>query len=416
MQKLKGLIDKLNAASKAYYEGKEAMSDKEFDDLYSKLVELEKSSGVVLPNSPTRRIGFDAVSPLPKVKHEFRALSLESTKCPKSLAAWLGDNRGILSWKYDGLTVILTYEDGKLVRAATRGNGEVGEDIFHNAFYFTNVPYSIDDKRRIIVRGEAVVSFDIFKQINETLPPEKQYKNPRSMAAGAVRYLNANMSAPFKIHYIPFSLVNAQALGFTRVSDSLAYLSAIGLEPVSWVIVDGEVLPAAIEQHENEVESLPYATDGLVVVFDELSLHNQFGETSKFPRYAKAFKWRDILRTSILRGVEWSVSKNGLISPIAIFDPVELEGTTVKRASLHNLRIMSDLGLGIGDQITVYKANMMIPQVCESIEKSGGIDIPTACPVCSAPAKRRLGVNGVSEFLYCINAECPARKPEKEAQ
>jgi len=404
---LEELIDKLNMASKAYYSGaKEIMSDKKFDRLYEELKKLEQVSGIILPNSPTQRVGYKVMSELSKITHEYPSLSLDKTKEHNVMAEWLGAQVGVLSWKCDGLTIILTYNNGKLVRASTRGNGCIGEDITHNAVYFKGVPRHIDDKRHIVIRGEAVIPYEIFRNINDTLPGDKQYKNPRSMASGVTRLLDSKKSSSYGITFIPFDLVNATELGCVHMAEGLNFIFNLGMKPVDWVLVNSKNLVETIDEKKEAAKTLPYPTDGLVVVYDDLSLCNHLGSTSKYPRYAKAFKWPDKLETTVLRSIEWSRAESGLISPIAIFDPVELEGTVVKRASVHNLSIIRELGLGIGDHIKVYKANMIIPQIFEDIEKSNNIQIPTVCPVCGSIIERRIGVNGKSEFLYCMNDSC----------
>jgi len=408
------LIEKLNAASRAYYSGTgEIMSDKEFDTLYDELKKLEHETGIVLPNSPTRNVGYEVVSSLSKTQHEYPSLSLDKTKDRDDMVRWLGDHQGVLSWKLDGLTVILTYDNGKLVKAATRGDGNIGENIIHNALYFKGVPHRIEDKRHIVIRGEAVIQHDTFERINESLPGDKQYKNPRSMVSGATRLLDSKKSSTYEIIFIPFDLVNARELGFDCVVESLMHISSIGMTPVDWTPVRDKDISEIIDLKEQEVKFFPYSTDGLVIVFDDLSICEKLGATGKHPRYAKAFKWPDTLKTTVLRGVDWSVAKSGLISPVAIFDPVELEGTTVRRAGLHNLSIMQELGLGIGDHIKVYKANMIIPQIYEDVEKTTNIPIPTVCPACGSEIERRIGANGRSEFLYCINKSCSAKGENK---
>lgn len=412
---LEELVDKLNSASKAYYSGtKEIMSDKEFDQLYDKLKKLEQTTGTVLPNSPTQQVGYKVMSDLSKVKHEYPSLSLDKTKERAVMLDWLGAQIGVLSWKCDGLTIILTYENGRLIRAATRGDGNIGEDITHNAVHFKNIPLCINDKRHIVIRGEAVVPYKTFKAINSKLLGDKQYKNPRNMASGATRLLDSKKSSAFGITFIPFDLVNARELGCLRMSEGLRFIADLGLKPVDWVFVNSKNLISIIDEKEKAAKELSFPTDGLVIVYDDLSICNDLGSTSKYPRYAKAFKWPDKLKTTILRRIDWSRAETGLISPIAVFDPVELEGTVVKRASVHNLSIMRELGLGIGDHIKVYKANMIIPQIFEDVEKSNDIPIPDTCPICGLTLERRIGVNGKSEFLYCTNDSCLTERRKNE--
>lgn len=414
MEILKKLIKELNEASQAYYGGGgEIMSDKEFDALYDKLQKLEHKTGIILPNSPTQKVGYKVMSVLSKTRHEYPSLSLDKTKDRDDMVKWLGDQIGVLSWKLDGLTIILTYDNGRLVKAETRGDGNIGEDIIHNALYFNGIPHQISDRRHIVIRGEGVVYYDTFKRINDTLPGEKQYKNPRSMASGATRLLDSRKSSTYSVSFIPFDLVNARELGFNHVVESMMFITSIGMKPVDWISVNRRDIISTINLREQEAKSLPYPTDGLVIIYDDLSLCDNLGSTSKYPRYAKAFKWQDKLETTVLRGIEWSRAESGLISPVAIFDPVNLEGTVVKRASVHNLSIMRELGLGIGDHIKVYKANMIIPQIFEDVEKSNDVPIPITCPKCGLILERRIGVNGKSEFLYCTNGSCLNERREK---
>lgn len=412
---LEELVGKLNAASTAYYSGaKELMSDKEFDYLYDELKKLEQVTGKILPSSPTQQVGYTVMSDLSKVKHEYPSLSLDKTKERTVMDEWLGTQVGVLSWKCDGLTIILTYDNGNLIRAATRGNGDIGEDITHNAIHFKNVPLRINDKRHIVIRGEAVIPYKTFESINKELPGDKQYKNPRNMASGTTRLLDSKKSSTFGITFIPFDLVNARELGCLRMSEGLKFIDGLGLKPVDWICVNSKNIIDIIDEKEKAAKELPFPTDGLVIVYDDLSICNELGSTSKHPRYAKAFKWPDELKTTILRNIDWSKAETGLISPVAVFDPIELEGTIVKRASVHNISILRELGLGIGDHIKVYKANMIIPQIFEDIEKSNNVPIPTNCPICGSTLERRIGVNGKSEFLYCTNDSCLNERRKNE--
>lgn len=403
------LIDVLIKASKDYYNGNETMSDKEYDTLYDKLERMERDSNIVLPNSPTVNVGYESGTPLVKVMHEYPSLSLNKTKDRDILGEWLGNHEGVLSWKCDGLTIILTYDNGKLVRAATRGNGNIGEDVTRNAVNFANVPLRINDRRHIVIRGEAVMPYAAFESINDTLPPDKRYRNPRNMAAGAAKVLDPKKTATYGVRFIPFDVANAMELGITKLSQALAFVKSLGLEPVEWTIVDVNSILQIVDQKEKLVKTLPYPTDGLVIAYDDLNIHQDLGSTSKYPRYAIALKWQDELKTTILRGVDWSVAKSGLISPVAIFDPIELEGSTVRRAGLHNITIAKELGLGIGDRIRVYKANMIIPQIYDDLDKTNNIDIPTKCPICGHVVEQRIGVNNKSVFLHCPNEACPVK-------
>ena len=411
LSEMKTIIKSLAKAAEAYYSGQEAiMSDKEYDDLSTKLEALERSTGLTMDNSPSVNVGYDICSPLRKVTHEYRSLSLKKTKDVDELVEWMNERDCVMSWKCDGLTVILTYDDGKLVRAATRGDGDIGEDITRNVVNFENVRTHIHDKRHIVIRGEAVMTYRNFRKINETLPAGKQYECPRAMAAGAARTHDPKKVAHYGVRFIPFDLVDAVDLGFDKMTQALYFIESLGMEPVTWRFVTKySDMRAVIKEREEQTEVLTFPTDGLVFVCNDLDIHSRLGATRKYPRYAMAFKWADALVETVLRDVSWSVSKTGLITPSAIFDPVKLEGTTVRKANLYNLTNIEKLRIGIGDRIRVYKANKIVPQVYDSIDKSGGIDIIECCPVCGMPAERRLGANGISVTLQCVNDGCDSR-------
>lgn len=408
LETMRNIIDKLSTASKHYYnDGIELITNLEFDSLEAQLRELERETGIVLPNSPSNRVGYEVTTSRRKIQHEYPSLSLDKTKDRTKMVEWLGEQSGVLSWKCDGLTIVLTYDNGRLTVAATRGNGVIGEDVTGNVTYFKNVPLYIPDKRHIVIRGEALISYQTFEIINKSLPDDKQYKNPRNMAAGALRFVNPKQTARYSMDFMAFDLVNAHELGFDTVSDSLNFVDDLGITTVDRVMVNRNTIEHVIAEKENEIENLAYPADGLVVIYNDLTIHEALGATRKFPKYAKAFKWQDETKITILRKVEWSVAKSGLLSPVAIFDPVELEGTTVKRASVHNITIMQELGLGIGDHISVYKANMIIPQIHDDLEKSNNIPIPNKCPLCESTLELRMGSNNKSMFLYCTNDACP---------
>ena len=409
VNRMQKLVNRLNVASEAYYNGDEIMSDKVFDELYEQLKELERTTNIVLPNSPTKRVGYHTVSDLPKIKHKHRSLSLDKTKDKKIMTKWLGDEDGVLSWKLDGLTVILTYNHGRLINAATRGDGTLGEDITHNAIHFKGVPKYIKYQDEVIIRGEAIISQETFEQVNKANYIDKQYRNSRSMVSGATRLHSAEKSAKYGIEFRAFDLVNALGLGFNTVVDTFEFISTLGISVVDWCVVNQASIVDVIEKHEEKVSELGIPTDGLVVAYNDISKYSQIGSTAKYPKYAKAFKWADKMRTTILRDVSWSVAQSGLISPVAIFDPVEIEGTIVKRAGLHNITVMRELGLGIGDHIKVYKANMIIPKIHEDVEKSNNVILPEVCPVCKREVEHRLGVNKKSEFIYCTNEKCSVK-------
>lgn len=409
---MKTIIAQLLKASEAYYGGQETiMSDKEYDDLSAKLEALEAATGLTLPNSPSINVGYASGSPLQKVKHEYKALSLNKTKDISELIDWMGDDDYILSWKCDGLSVILTYDNGKLTRATTRGDGDVGEDITRNAVNFINIPLTISDKRHIVIRGEGVMPYKNFNAVNVTLPPDKRYKNPRNMAAGAAKVLDPEKTASYGIRFIPFKLVNARELGFDRYSYTLDYIDKLGLEPVDWTFVNARNIEEAIDKRRRRVTGgvLSYPTDGLVLHLNDLDICEKLGSTQKAPRYSMAFKWGDKTAETILRGVEWSVSERGYVTPSALFDPLELEGTTVRRANLHSVKKFRELELGIGDRLTVYKANMITPKIHENLDRTGTIDIPTVCPICGNKLEQQLDDHGNIVGLWCTISDCGSR-------
>lgn len=411
MNRLELLTKELNEASKIYYtENRQIMSNKEWDAKYDELVSLEHKLGYSLPDSPTKNIGYRVVFPFEKVTHEVPALSLDKTKDREALASWLNGRTGVLSWKMDGLTVVVTYIGGKLVHAVTRGNGVVGEDITHNAPVIHGMPMAIPEKRKVIVRGEAVISYQDFEQINQSLRDGDTYQNPRNLANGSIRQFDPQKCAERHIHFKAFTFVNA--LDFNGSYDaSLRLLKEWGFDPVGYQIVSPENVVKAVAQFEQEIEGNPYPSDGLVLALDDLEYGESLGMTGKFPRNAIAFKWQDETVQTVLRDVEWSASRTGLINPVAVFDTVQLEGTNVSRASLHNLRYMQDLQLGIGDTVSVYKANKIIPQLDENLTagENPPVPVPTKCPVCGHDTKRRIGADGLTESLYCTNPDCAAK-------
>lgn len=409
LAEIRQLVERLNEAAKAYYmEEKEIMPNIEYDQLYDRLEALEKETGIILGGSPTQKVGYEVLSALPKEEHGKPMLSLDKTKERESLIPWLGNKDGILSWKLDGLTVVLTYVDGKLEKALTRGNGQIGEVITANAKTFVNLPLSVPFKGRLVLRGEAVIRYSDFREINSRLPEgEEPYKNPRNLCSGAVRQLNSQITASRRVNFMGFSLVEAEGESFSKHSEEMDWLENQGFEVVDKVIVNKDNIVEEIGNFEKLVEGNDLPSDGLVLIFDDIDYGKSLGTTAKFPRDAIAFKWKDQLSETTLKEILWSPSRTGLINPIAIFEPVDLEGTTVSRASLHNVSIMKELKLAVGDSISVYKANMIIPQVKENFTKSGPEEIPHSCPICSAETLLR-NDKGV-ETLYCTNSKCPAK-------
>ena len=409
--RMKELISLLNAASKAYYaEDKEIMSNYEYDKLYDELVALEEKTGTTLGGSPTVSIGYEAVDELPKEKHPSPMLSLDKTKEREALKTWLNGKEGLLSWKLDGLTIVLTYNDGKLLKAVTRGNGEVGEVITQNALTFVNVPSKISFKGELVLRGEAVISYSDFEKINESIDDiDAKYKNPRNLCSGSVRQLNSRITAARQVKFYAFTLVSAKDYDFDNLrSNQMEFLKNLGFDVVEYHKVTPDTILDRIEYYAKAIVDNDIPSDGLVLTYEDIAYGNSLGRTAKFPRDAIAFKWQDEIKDTILLDVDWSASRTGLINPVAIFEPVELEGTTVKRASIHNISYVKSLKLGIGDRITVYKANMIIPQIAENLTCSGNLPIPKVCPVCGNDTEIRN--TNETETLYCTNLECPAKK------
>lgn len=410
-ERIKELIQKLKEASKAYYaEDREIMSNREYDALYDELERLEKETGIVLSDSPTVNVGYEAVEELPKERHESLMLSLGKTKSRDELREWLGDKEGLLSWKLDGLTVVLTYDEGKLKKAVTRGNGEIGEVITNNARAFKNLPVRIAYQGELVLRGEAVISYSDFERINAQIEDvEAKYKNPRNLCSGSVRQLNNEITAQRNVKLFAFTLVSAPGVDFENSREKqFAFLKEQGFDVVEYKRVNKDTIMDAILYFEKKIESYDIPSDGLVLTYDDIAYGLSLGRTAKFPRHSIAFKWADEIRETTLRKIEWSASRTGLINPVAVFDPVELEGTTVSRASVHNISIVRSLRLGIGDRITVYKANMIIPQIAENLTQSDTLEIPKICPVCGGPT-RISQINDV-QSLYCDNEACPAKR------
>ena len=409
LKRMKELIELLDKASRAYYQAaREIMSDHEYDALYDELTGLEQETGVTLAGSPTQKVGYQVLSALPKVQHEKPMLSLDKTKSREALQEWLGSHEGILSWKLDGLTVVLTYENGELSQAVTRGNGEVGEQITENARTFLGVPLHIPYKGRLVVRGEAVISYKDFEEINSKLPPEEQYKNPRNLCSGSVRQLNSEITASRRVHFLVYTLVAQDGgLADQYKSEQMKALAQLGFDVVEWALVDQGNILNQIETFAGQIADQQYPSDGLVLTFDDIEYSVSLGRTAKFPKDSMAFKWQDETAQTVLRSVEWQTSRTGLINPVAIFDPVELEGTTVQRASVHNLSIIEELKLGIGDRLKVYKANMIIPQISENLTGSGTLEIPKVCPRCGAATE--VVQNHEAKVLTCSNPACPAK-------
>lgn len=409
-ERIKELIDILNEAGKVYYSGTdEIMSNFEYDRLYDELVELENETGIHMSGSPTSKVGYETLSELPKENHEKPMLSLDKTKSVDTLAEFAGVHKCLLSWKLDGLTVVLTYNNGELVKAVTRGNGYVGEVITPNAKVFKNIPLTIPYKGELILRGEAIITYSDFNRINDSIIDDaEKYKNPRNLCSGSVRQLNNEITAKRNVKLIAFALIKAEGINFhNSVEEQFEFLEKQGFEVVERKIVDGTTVHSAVQYFSDKIKENDFPSDGLVMIYDDINYGLSLGTTAKFPRNAIAFKWKDETVLTTLREIEWSASRTGLINPVAIFDSVELEGTTVTRASVHNVSIVKELKLGIGDKITVYKANMIIPQIAENITSSGTAVIPDKCPVCGE--NTQIIESAGASFLYCVNKDCSAK-------
>ena len=422
-KRIEELVQLLNEAGKAYYqEGREIISNLEYDKAYDELISLEKETGIVLSGSPSQNVGYSVATALPKEEHASPMLSLDKTKSVETLKSFLGEQKGILSWKLDGLTVVMTYEKGELVKAVTRGNGRIGEIVTENAKRFRNLPLRIPFKGRLVLRGEALIRYSDFAKINEEIPEEgAKYKNPRNLCSGSVRQLDPKITWERRVYFFPFTLVSVEEGEDESSRESgvlpdfhnsheaeFEFLEQQGFQVVGRRAVNKEELPGAVSDFSEQVKKNDFPSDGLVLLMDDISYGKSLGTTAKFPRNALAFKWEDEEEKTILREVEWSPSRTGLINPVAIFDPVELEGTVVSRASLHNISYLEDLKLGIGDEITVYKANMIIPQIGENLTKSGQLPIPEHCPACHEETK--IVQDKEAKMLYCENPHCPAKR------
>lgn len=411
MEYMKSLVEKLNEAGKAYYqEDREIMSNFEYDALYDELLGLEKELGTVLSDSPTVHVGYEVLSELPKEAHESPMLSLDKTKDVLALKSWTGKQKSLLSWKMDGLTIVLTYRNGELFKAVTRGNGIVGEVITNNARMFKNIPHKIPYTGELILRGEAVIKYSDFEKINAAISDvEAKYKNPRNLCSGSVRQLNNEITKKRNVHFFAFTLVKAEDVDFDNSRKcQMEWLLGLGFDVVEYRLVDEDNIEAAVAEFSEKIIHNDFPSDGLVLTYDDIAYSKTLGTTAKFPRDAIAFKWADEVRETTLLDMEWSASRTGLINPVAIFEPVELEGTSVSRASVHNLSIVKSLKLGLGDKIEVYKANMIIPQIAKNMTGSDSLEIPKYCPVCGQPTVVRTE-NDVS-VLFCENPDCQAKK------
>lgn len=410
MERMRELVDLLNRARRTYeQEDTEIMSNYEYDQLYDELLGLEKELNTTLAASPTVNVGYEVLSELPKERHESPMLSLDKTKEVGRLKEFLGDQKAVISWKLDGLTIVLTYRNGTLAKAVTRGNGEVGEVVTNNARAFQNLPLNIPYQGELVLRGEAVISYKDFEKINEEIgEADAKYKNPRNLCSGSVRQLNNEITAKRRVRFYAFTLVSADDVDFHNSRQyQMQWLKEQGFDVVENHLATSETIEEEVEWFARHIETNELPSDGLVLVYDDIAYGQSLGATAKFPRDSFAFKWADEIRETTLKEIEWSPSRTGLINPVAVFEPVELEGTTVSRASVHNISIMEELELGVGDRITVYKANMIIPQIAENLTRSGVKDIPEACPVCGGAT--RINMENETKTLYCTNPKCQAK-------
>lgn len=410
IQRMRELVELLNRARRAYeQDDQEIMSNYEYDRLYDELSELERETNTTLASSPTVNVGYEVLSELPKERHERPMLSLDKTKDVGRLREFLGNQKAMISWKLDGLTIVLTYRGGKLEKAVTRGNGEIGEVVTNNARVFKNVPLQIPYQGELVLRGEAVISYKDFEKINEEIgDADARYKNPRNLCSGSVRQLNNEITAKRNVRFYAFTLVRAGGVDFknSRIYQ-MQWLKNQGFDVVENHPVTAETIESEVAWFAEHIEKNEVPSDGLVLVYDDIAYGQSLGATAKFPRDSFAFKWADEIRETTLLSIEWSPSRTGLINPVAIFEPVELEGTTVSRASVHNISIMEELELGVGDHITVYKANMIIPQIADNLTRSGVKDIPEVCPVCGGATK--ISMENETKTLYCTNPKCQAK-------
>ena len=410
MNHMRELVELLNRARRSYeQENTEIMSNYEYDKLYDELQELEEKLGTRMANSPTVNVGYEVLSELPKERHERPMLSLDKTKDVERLKEFLGGQKALISWKLDGLTVVLTYQNGELAKAVTRGNGVIGEVITNNAKVFKNVPLKIPYQGELVLRGEAVISYKDFEKINEEIEDvDAKYKNPRNLCSGSVRQLNNEITAKRNVRFYAFTLVRAEGVDFQNSRKyQMQWLENQGFDVVENHEVTRDTIEEEVAWFAREIEHNEVPSDGLVLVYDDIAYGQSLGTTAKFPRDSFAFKWADEIRNTKLLEIEWSPSRTGLINPVAVFEPVELEGTTVSRASVHNISIMEELELGVGDEIQVYKANMIIPQIAENLTRSGVKDIPKVCPVCGGETK--ISMENETKTLYCTNPKCQAK-------
>lgn len=419
---IKHLVNELNKYRNAYYnENKSLISDREYDAMFDRLQALEDETGIILSNSPTKTVGFESVSKLNKVKHNHPLLSLGKTTDLKEFEDYFDNRSCILMGKLDGLTCSIIYQNGKFIRAESRGNGEVGEDITHNARMFINLPMEIPYDGELIIDGECIITRTDFDKIN--LRENTEYKNPRNLVSGTVRQLNNEVVKNRNVHFIAwklFSMINSNGESDlpSEHSDCFEFLEMAGFDVVPYrkyqkTGYSDKAIEIEIESLKEECNEKQIPIDGIVGMFNDISYGLSLGNTSHHPRHSLAFKFYQEDNETTLEDIEWSTSRTGLINPVAVFEPIEIDGTTVTRATLNNVSIIKELELGIGDTITVIKANQIIPKITQNLTRSGTYKLPTVCPCCGKEVEIRSD-NG-REMMYCINKRCPAILHDKIA-
>ena len=406
---IKQLVELLNKANKAYYEkSNPIMTDREYDQLYNELVSLEKETGVILSGSPTQYAGYNIESKWDKITHEFPALSLNKTKDRNELVNWLGDKEGVLSWKEDGLTMIMSYDNGSLSTLASRGNGIVGENLTKNARYIHGIPLEIPYKGHLVVRGEALISYKTFEEINNLIENEEdRFKTPRNLASGTIRNLDSKIVANRNIEVKAFELVYADNMPKTY-TEALNWLYDLGFDVVEYKEVTKDSLLEIIEWFESKIKDNEYSSDGLVLVYNDIAYGKSLGTTSKFPLSGIAFKWNDDTYETTVTGIEWYASRNSL-NPVLVFNTVNIDGSDINKASIHNVNIMKSLELGIGDTVEIYLANKIIPQVADNQTRSNTFEIPDKCSVCGSPTEIITSEDGITQILVCTSESCPGK-------
>lgn len=403
-------IEELNRASASYYNtGYPIISDAEFDNKLEELRRWEEETGIVFANSPTHNVGYTIVDKLKEVEHNHPMLSLDKTKSVDELIEFIGDKDCFLSVKADGLTTSLHYIDGKLIGAETRGDGIRGFDCLQNVLTMKNVPKEIRYKKELIIDGETIIGWDTFREINDKLPEDKKYKHPRNLVSGSLQLLDSKEAASRNMRFVAWRVI--KGFGHKTPSEDLFKAKDIGFEIIPILksprINQKEELAILLNQIRELADSHNIPYDGAVMAVDDYKIAESMGRTDKFFRHSMAYKYEDELFETVLTDIEWNTSKTGLINPVAIFKPVDLNGAITTRATLHNITYIKDMMLGIGDRIRVYRSNMVIPKVHDSIDKSGNFNIPDKCPICGHST--RIAKENDSEVLICENPNCKGK-------